>query len=179
MHIEEKKKSIYLLKTTNQRRDLVVQRFVKPRLKLDFVWIFGPKSLINKGGTPHCSRNNDYLRLGFRFRFRFHSICWKLKSPISTDPDTEGAFQCTKIPENFGRNINETFRPGKGGLRPPDMVLFGQSVRCKRNLLFQFQNVNFQSQLTEKKSKLQWNALVGSENWNVSIKQQEVEARHL
>ena len=33
----EDQKSIYLLKTTHQRRDLEVQRFVKPRLKLDFV----------------------------------------------------------------------------------------------------------------------------------------------
>ena len=125
-HTEEKKTSIYLLKTTNQRRDLEVQRFVKPRLKLDFVWIFGPKSLHNKEGTPHCSRatwNYDHLRL--RFRFRFHSICYKLKSPIS---------------KNFWKFRSKhklTFRPGKGGL-PPDMVLFGQSVRCKRNSPFHF-----------------------------------------
>ena len=38
----EDKKSIYLLKTTHERRDLEVQRFVKRLLKLDFVEIFGP-----------------------------------------------------------------------------------------------------------------------------------------
>ena len=140
-HTEEKKKRIYLLKTTNQRRDLEFQRFVKPRLKLDFLWIFGPKSLHNKEGTPHCNRatrNYDHLRL--RFRFRFHSICYKLKSPIS------------KSFWKFRSKHKLTFRPGKGGL-PPDMVLFGQSVRCKRNSPFHFHNFNFQSQLTEKKSK--------------------------
>ena len=33
----EGQKSIYLLKTTHQTRDVEVQRFVKRRLKLDFV----------------------------------------------------------------------------------------------------------------------------------------------
>ena len=32
-------KSIHLLKTTHQRRDLVVQRFVKPRLKSSFKYL--------------------------------------------------------------------------------------------------------------------------------------------
>ena len=139
-HTEEKK-SIYLLKTINQRRDLEVQRFIKPRLKLDFVWIFGPKSLHNKEGTPYCSRaTRNYDHLPLRFRFRFHSICYKLKSPIS---------------KNFWKFRSKhklTFRPGKGGL-PPDMALFGQSVRCKRNSPFHFHNFDFQSQLTENKSK--------------------------
>ena len=42
---------MYLLKTTHQRRDLEVQKFVKPRLKVRHQ-IFGPKYL---NFTNYCS----------------------------------------------------------------------------------------------------------------------------
>ena len=49
----EKTRKAFISSKNHQRRDLEVQRFVKPRLKLDFVEIFGPLSF-----TVRCTYND-------------------------------------------------------------------------------------------------------------------------
>ena len=70
-------KSIYPLKITHYERDLEVQRFVKPRLKLDFVQITDPPCIENEG---RHSRDTAIL----------DSIC---KSPINQVNDEHGTRQ--------------------------------------------------------------------------------------
>ena len=65
---------MYLLKTTHQGRDLKVQRCVKPRLKLDFVEIFGPKCL-----SWRSKKRIERSAFNWCFRHAFNRLYQKSK----------------------------------------------------------------------------------------------------